>query len=277
MWHLVSHFFSDITHFDGKFFTSMKDLVQKPGFLSREYMAGRRAVYLNPIRMYLFTSFIFFLIFFSFYNVDEHAVQEGANNTTAAAMDSSQLHVDSTVSRPHKKPLITITPPKYSSVKEYDSLITAGNVINRKYHNNVDEAVDRFTEKFLHTIPQLLFLLLPLFALILKLLYVRHKEFYYADHAIFTLHFYIFAFIGFLFIFGLRLLSATTGAAWLEYVNTVLILLLLFYLYKAMRNFYRQRRFKTIIKFFLLIFSFGVFGILFFIVFILSFFLKFNF
>src|SRR5258708_16144972 len=39
--------------------------MRKPGFLSAEYMAGRRATYLNPIRMYVFTSAIFFLIFFS--------------------------------------------------------------------------------------------------------------------------------------------------------------------------------------------------------------------
>src|SRR5437868_15419462 len=71
VWHLVSHFFSDITHFDGKFFTSLKDLVSRPGFLSKEYMRGKRARYLNPIRMYLFTSFIFFLVFFSLYNIDQ--------------------------------------------------------------------------------------------------------------------------------------------------------------------------------------------------------------
>ena len=66
-WHLVTHFFNDITHFDGKFFITLKDLAFKPGFLSKEYMIGRRASYLNPIRMYVFTSAIFFLVFFSFF------------------------------------------------------------------------------------------------------------------------------------------------------------------------------------------------------------------
>ena len=63
-WQLISHFINDVTHFDGKFFSTLKDLLFKPGFLSTEYMKGRRASYLNPVRMYLFTSFIFFLIFF---------------------------------------------------------------------------------------------------------------------------------------------------------------------------------------------------------------------
>jgi len=64
-WAMFTHFFNDITHFDGKFFTTLKDLLFKPGFLSAEYMKGRRMSYLNPIRMYVFTSAIFFLIFFS--------------------------------------------------------------------------------------------------------------------------------------------------------------------------------------------------------------------
>ena len=63
VWHLVTHFFNDITHFAGKFFSTLKDLLFKPGFLSKEYIKGRRATYLNPVRMYLFTSFIFFLYF----------------------------------------------------------------------------------------------------------------------------------------------------------------------------------------------------------------------
>lgn len=66
VWHLVTHFFNDITHFDGKFFTSLKHLLFRPGFLPQEYERGRRMSYLNPIRMYVFTSALFFLMFFSF-------------------------------------------------------------------------------------------------------------------------------------------------------------------------------------------------------------------
>jgi hypothetical protein len=70
-WHLILHFFNDITHFDGKFFTTLRILLFRPGFLSKEYMSGKRVSYLNPIRMYLFTSFIFFLVFFSVFKLDE--------------------------------------------------------------------------------------------------------------------------------------------------------------------------------------------------------------
>lgn len=53
---LPYHFFSDFTHFDSKFFTTIKDLVLYPGFLTKEYIAGKRMHYLNPIRMYIFIS-----------------------------------------------------------------------------------------------------------------------------------------------------------------------------------------------------------------------------
>ncbi|HTJ11332.1 MAG TPA: DUF3667 domain-containing protein [Dinghuibacter sp.] len=62
--HLIGHFFSDITHYDSKFITSLRDLLFKPGFLTREYNAGRRASYLNPIRMYVFISALFFIVLF---------------------------------------------------------------------------------------------------------------------------------------------------------------------------------------------------------------------
>ncbi len=60
--HLLGHFLADVTHYDSQLFTTIKDLIIKPGFLTREYNAGRRASYLNPIRMYIFISALFFLV-----------------------------------------------------------------------------------------------------------------------------------------------------------------------------------------------------------------------
>lgn len=65
LWHLITHFFNDITHFDGKFFSTLGLLLTRPGFLPAEYKMGRRNSYLNPVRMYIFSSFLFFLLFFT--------------------------------------------------------------------------------------------------------------------------------------------------------------------------------------------------------------------
>lgn len=60
-WQLLVHFFNDFTHFDGKFFSTIRVLLLKPGKLTNEYIAGKRASFLHPIRMYLFISFAFFI------------------------------------------------------------------------------------------------------------------------------------------------------------------------------------------------------------------------
>ncbi|HRP16805.1 MAG TPA: DUF3667 domain-containing protein [Ginsengibacter sp.] len=82
-WHLAVDFVFDLFHFDGKFFSSLRYLLFRPGFLTREYMAGRRTKYLHPVRMYIFTSAIFFLIYFSFVRGHEK-VNEARFNAIAA-------------------------------------------------------------------------------------------------------------------------------------------------------------------------------------------------
>ena len=300
VWHLISHFFSDITHFDGKFFTSLKDLVLRPGFLSKEYMNGRRASYLNPIRMYLFTSFIFFFFFFLLFNVDENVFKIHLNGVNIENIDSAQLKKLSAemnngvpltkeqIRKRYDSTTFSSSSEKYKSKKEYDSLLKTGKVkdswikrmftykgieLNEKYGNSKSRGVAEIIGKIQHAIPQMLFVLLPLFALLLKLLYIRRKNFYYTDHAIFTIHFYIFIFLVMLPIFVLIKIQNDTGASWISYVNLVLLAGVFFYLYKAMRNFYRQSRVKTILKYLLLLVSFAsLFGVVFIGLILISFF-----
>jgi hypothetical protein len=87
VWHLVQHFFNDITHFDGSFFSTAKYLLRKPGFLSLEYMAGRRASYLNPIRMYVFTSAFFFIILFTIKKPEQVIKTNSDRETTKGLPD----------------------------------------------------------------------------------------------------------------------------------------------------------------------------------------------
>ncbi len=292
-WHLVSHFFKDITHFDGKFFSSIKLLITRPGYLPAAYMVGRRASYLNPVRFYVFTSALFFLIFFWLYQFDAAKainIKGDVNKIpvgTIATMDSAKyksfvddiVKEDSTLKFAYDKKeylkyldsialaaAFTFTPAKYTNRKAYDSALAQGKKhnwferllvykqieINDKYKDNRKGAIAAIINGMLHSIPQILFITLPLFALLLKLLYVRHKQFYYVNHAIFTIHLFVFVFITLLAIFGINKMEAATGAHWLSYLSSFLILLIFFYNYKAMRNFYQQGRGKTLLKLFLL-------------------------
>lgn len=102
-----------------------------------------------------------------------------------------------------------------------------------------------FGESLQDNIPKMIFFLLPIFALILKLLYIR-RDFYYSEHLVFTVFFYDFLFLAGIFSVLFSLVS------WLDWINFFVFLYVNFYLYKSMRRVYRQSRGKTILKFFLI-------------------------
>lgn len=59
---LIGDFFGELTNFDSRFFRSMKPLLFRPGWLTLEYMRGRRQHYFPPIRMYIIVSLLFFFV-----------------------------------------------------------------------------------------------------------------------------------------------------------------------------------------------------------------------
>jgi hypothetical protein len=97
----------------------------------------------------------------------------------------------------------------------------------------------------------MLFISLPLFALFLKLIYYRHKDYYFVSHGIYSIHLYIFYFIALLIIISIEKINSYFEWQWFSVAATGIFFLLLFYEYKAMRNYYRQGRGKTVIKFLL--------------------------
>jgi uncharacterized protein DUF3667 len=349
VWHLVEHFFNDITHFDGKFFSTVKYLMRKPGFLSKEYMAGRRMSYLNPIRTYVFTSAIFFIILFSLKKPEDmihsekkekaqtvfqlkerqaklsgeiaeekddddredlvmalkHNKMELAmirriyGDSTKKAFSKTELGellmtayndslVKSGVSPADRdritKVLKTINNPTsgssffglhqgdYKNVEEYDSveralpdsmrdgwlkrasmhrLIT----LDEQYQDDPRRFKEHLMENIFHSFPKILFVSLPIFAMLLNIMYFRHKQYLYVDHGIFTIHVYCATFILLLVYMLLSRLETAFSWTWLHVVVDILIfgitVYLLIYLYKAMRGFYGQGRKKTFVKYFL--------------------------
>lgn len=154
--HLIGHFFADLTHFDSKLFVTLKDLIIRPGFLTREYVAGRRVAYLNPIRMYIFISAVFFVALFAGGEgaEDHSAIEKQATNVfrreladslrkakggvagtdslrgvfnalLAAKLDSNQNDTTESLSLNYGtggKVVIDIVENKYSSIGQYDSV-----------------------------------------------------------------------------------------------------------------------------------------------------------
>ena len=114
-----------------------------------------------------------------------------------------------------------------------------------------------FLNQLLDNIPAALFVLLPLMALALKMLYPLSKR-YYVEHLLFVLHFHAFFFL----ILTLQILFSRM-AGWLAFpeliINLSVFVVSLYvpvYLYKAMRRVYSQGRAITILKYFILILTY---------------------
>lgn len=346
VWHLVQHFFNDITHFDGKFFSTVKLLLRKPGFLSAEYIAGRRMSYLNPIRMYVFTSAFFFIILFSLKKPEDmvkpdtgqslaqlektlksdqqelvHAskgdredlngsidnlsreinvIRRRYSDTATRKFNEAQLAglVIESVTDSLKDPDLTpaaraglaavmatdederkngtsfwgLNTGDYKTVADYDSMerklpdsVRDGwlkhkvmerlIMANVEYHEDKRRWKEHFMENLLHSFPKILFWSLPIFALVLNVLYFRHKQYFYVSHGIFAIHVYCATFILMLVAILLNSLKDWLGWGWFNVVSDLLQLVVWFYmmiyLYKAMRGFYKQRRAKTFLKYFI--------------------------
>ena len=281
LWHLIVHFFNDITHFDGKFFSSVKYVVTKPGFLTSEYVRGRRMSYLNPVRFYVFTSFLFFLIFFSFMINEEDLKFKESKKTELSKKSSDQVDevlnnmgIDSLkkLEKKKQKRANILGSGNYRDRKEYDSLqllsltketgikkilVERGFRLNEKYGNDSNKTLEVLVNNLLHSIPQTLFFTLPLFALVLQCLYFRSKKHYYVGHVIFTIHFYIFIYIDLVLMYIFGMLSEIKYLGWFSIVEVIFGIGIFYYAYRAMRNFYEQGRWKTVLKIFLL--SIGLF------------------
>jgi hypothetical protein len=302
-WSLTRHFIYDIFHFDGKFFDTLRLLFFKPGTISKEYVLGKRMRYLDPIRMYLFTSAVFFLVFFSVESMenvtklDEHEVLSRAERLELAMEVNGELqqHPGDTLLQQQLKLLmdstyvIGLASPKdtishhslvhhdgtaYKMTARKDTTVTPFRTkasgwlartmqakwarFEEKYKDDLDEGLVEFLEGMLHKLPYLLFVSLPFFASILMLLHLRRKEFYFSDHAVFTLHHYIISFILILFFFGFSALRDTTGWGIFGLLAGLMFILWPLYLLVGMKRFYGQR-WRTTLGKFLLVNLLGVF------------------
>jgi hypothetical protein len=59
---LLRDLMEDLLDFDSRFMRTLKPLLFKPGRLTKDFMSGRRFRYAPPMRLYIFSSIVFFLL-----------------------------------------------------------------------------------------------------------------------------------------------------------------------------------------------------------------------
>ncbi|HYH15225.1 MAG TPA: DUF3667 domain-containing protein [Flavisolibacter sp.] len=292
-WQMVQHFVFDIFHFDGKFFETFRLLITKPGSVAKEYANGRKAAYLDPVRMYLFISTVIFFLLPLFTSIQQtisniHIVASPSERLREASKSYALYKTNPAQEEASKKLDVLLdttlhlqlktkdeigdttnaidfwvqgTPYKATPVKE-EALFPTGNWLQNRVANKVkaqfEEQGKDFNQLMLEqaqsqqkTMPYILFLSLPLFTMMLTLLYRKKTGLYYSDHAAFTLYHYILVFgllgIALILQLLLKLFGVSSSFIFLPILSITLLHLLF-----EMKVFYAQSWGKTVLKFLLL-------------------------
>ncbi len=310
-----NEFMLSVFTYDSRFRHTLKDLLFKPGTITRYYVDGKRFHYANPFRFFLSASIFYFIIIgiVSFFDQDgpeiststnkpmieikktdsipqpdrvelpsivgqevedrlnqdiQKAVEE-RNNTTSAARNKDDSIQDN-------------DPYNYIAEKDIDTLNNVNALVRkielfREFYQETEienpiEALDRlkyqptrvntwlyekndtieriqknpvrFAQYMLSKTPFFIFFFAPFFALIFWIIYSK-KKFNYMEHLVFIFH--IFSWVFLILLLCLPIDSFLPGGGMLAAI--LLTLVGPFYFYKALRNFYKQNRFITIIKF----------------------------
>jgi hypothetical protein len=266
LWQFIRDFFDDYFTFDSRFFRSVGPLVIKPGHLTREYLDGRRFRYILPLRLYLFTTFLFFFILAAQTKMQsKRDFSQSKPLVTEATLDSVSAILKENETQLSPEITAYLNEAMKLAERETDAWDKESNKVKVAYKDSTDNWFTRlietkvrylvskgkeggqiFAKEVVEQIPKIMFLLLPIFALILKLLYVRRK-YLFVEHLIFALHIHTLVF--------LLVLVAILIPKW--YIISSMALLIFIQLFRALRRVYQQSIPKTLFKMFLLVNMYG--------------------
>lgn len=250
---IIGELFNDILNFDTKLINTLKTLLFRPGLLSTEYFDGRQTRYVSPLKLYFFLSILaFFLIQQS---VDSAVENQGATTVEAVGADAgkdSKFNIGNFNGRPwHAK----TNPIKVTWLPD------AGNdLINVRFQRLEGIVKKKDWPQLVHAglaaTPQALLIMLPIFALFLKLAYAFRKRLY-MEHLIVALHNH--AFLLSVISLQLVLIAMSTWAirlpGWeplLSLATTLLLIWIPLYFLLCLKKIYAQSWKMTIFKFLLI-------------------------
>ena len=211
-----SDFTDEFLKWDGKLLRTLWLLVAKPGVLTVEYVSGRRIRYFTPFRMYLVISATFFLLLSRLTPIQFNGSEKLGEivNNVAVNVTNAKAKTTVTAKTPTKNPKndygIAINNSEMSFFGEkidFSKLPKSQSEYSKQQEKleaqKRDTLLHRYlTERILQFnadpsgqmknivysfLPNMFFLMLPVFAILLKLMYVRQKR-YYLEHLIFALH-----------------------------------------------------------------------------------------
>jgi hypothetical protein len=173
---LLSEIVDELFQVDSRILRTIGPFVLRPGFLTREWCAGRRMRYSSPLRIYLLASVVFFF-----------GLSLGPHRGVTFHASGESLGI----SVGEERPATTHESMGHIGIAPIDRKLEALNKLPPA------EASLRIFDELVSQLPKALFALVPIFALLVKLLHRRSGR-YYVEHLIFGLHLHSFVFFLFL-------------------------------------------------------------------------------
>ncbi len=234
---------------DSRLLRTLRDLFFRPGRLTEAYLRGQRMSFVRPLRIYIVISALLFVVVSSTSNFDDGDLEPGPLPTGPELMS---LPADAFAPGP-PAPKVAVTPPprpdgvpppapKLYSRKPINLTIfddQPWHAINNPLHipalpqwaneqlnlfigtvvQKTELARDnpkRLAAEFLRVLPQSMFVLLPIFALLLKLVLVFKRRLY-MEHLMVAIHSHTFIFMGILVAIGMGSIASVWPTSWTNF------------------------------------------------------------
>ena len=221
----------ELLHVDGKLLETARLLLTRPGELTREFLAGRRARYVSPLRLYLTASVLFFFV----------VVLVPTKGDLGLGLTVSETTGDGQVRRPitasERDSLVRMFEEKAKKVGGISGAALRGFAL-------AEAQPDLVRHEMVQAMPKIMFVLVPFFALVTGLVY-RRRRLHYPTHLIFALHVFAFYFTVSAFA-RLTRLSGVDAVG--DVAGAVVILATIAYLAIALRRMYGGRAWTTALR-----------------------------
>ena len=276
--YILSQFVEDIFNVDSKVFRTLRYLSIKPGFLTQEYIEGKRVNYVPPIRLYIVMSVLFFFVFSMIDFGDMPVTNYSFGNESQASIVKDTITVDGVKFTINNKTVTVLT--EELKRLDYEGRLEEGldsltaempsfaAYISRKaaLSKIKDEGFfDILTDQF----SLFLLLFLPFFALMYATLFSGRKK-GFIGHLIFNLHLNSFVMFSLLIVFLMDLIvpddiSLIDGISIDTLPGIIVFLFGQYYLIKAIMRFYECKWWIAFYKYIFLMIGYLILAIVFFL------------
>ena len=285
--HVIVDALDSFLNFESKFFATIGWLIARPWHLTNQFLAGRRVRYVHPLRLYLLVSILFFFVI-NYWAKSIHAdpsklsaedraeiaadpdIPQEVKAQVQRALDAKGLTEPEAQTSPSPEAAVTPQPSAIASPPpavaspsgDFGPLVQfdkppsdrIGKWLEQKAKEKMGEHGSKmalFIATLFNNLPYMMLCCIPLFAFVLKVLYVR-KRIFYIDHLVYALHIHSFAYLAIMLIvlitIGLNRSIPGTFAGW---IIAVLWITFAAQIFLSIRRVYRQGWFFTVFKFFL--------------------------